>query len=524
MLKHRFFAPSNYYNRYLVGIALLIIGLPFSKFLMSTAQFFLLGNWLLFYRNPIDSFKSFFNNRVALILSGIYLLHVVGMLYSSDLKYGLDELRKKLPLLFLPVIIASSPIIHKEHIKLLLKIFVVSVLASSLVSFAIYSGITGKEIIDIRTITIFVSHIRFSLMVCFSIIISAYLFLNETNNYRYIFLILIGWFIYMLFILESITGLSLLALTIFLLLTFYIFKNSSKKIQYIYFFSVLTIIMVAIGYVITIYQKVSNVTPIDFSSLDKQSANGELYYHNTESKEHENGNYIWIYIANNELKNTWNELSHIPFDSLDLKGNPIQYTLVRFLASKGLRKDRDGLLKLTKQEITAIEKGIANVEYLQNSSIHKRLHQIIWEIYNYKNGYNPNGHSLTMRLEFWKAAWGIIKENPLLGVGTGDVNNAFLEQYNKIKSPLDSHNRLRAHNQYLEIAVALGIIGLFIFLFCIAYPIWLNKNELNFIYASFIIIALGSMITEDTLETQAGVTFFALFNSLLLIKGENTSK
>jgi hypothetical protein len=42
----------------------------------------------------------------------------------------------------------------------------------------------------------------------------------------------------------------------------------------------------------------------------------------------------------------------------------------------------------------------------------------------------------------------------------------------------------------------------------------------DYFYYVFLIIALSSMLTEDTLETQAGVTYFALFNSLLLLQGE----
>lgn len=516
----RFFAPSNYYQRYLIGIALLIIALPFSKFLMSVAQFFLLGNWLLLYRNPTKSFQAFFKNKPALILSGIYLIHVLGMLYSSDLKYGMDELRKKLPLLFLPVIAASSPLIQKQHLIQLLKLFTVTVFASSLVSIAIFSGITGKEIIDIRTISIFVSHIRFALMICFAALLSAYFFITEKNNIRYLFLFFVFWMTGMLLLLESMTGLTILGLATFILLSYYVLKCDKQLLKAAYFSAVLISIASIAIYLISIYQKISYVQPVDYSSLDKQSASGEFYYHNTENLEHENGNLIWIYVTNDELKNTWNQISSISLDSLDLKGNPIRHTLIRFLASKGLRKDREGILSLTSAEIKAIEKGIANVEYMESSSINDRIHQIIWEIYNYKLGNNPNGHSLTMRLEFWKAALGIIKENFWLGVGTGDVNNTFLEQYEKINSPLDSHNRLRAHNQYLEITVALGIIGFFSFIFCLFFPVWLNRKNLNYFYVAFLIIALTSMLTEDTLETQAGVTFFALFNTFLLIKGE----
>lgn len=520
MIFFRLFHPSYYYHRYLIGIALLIIGLPFSKFLMSVAQFYLLANWLFFYRNPLISFQAFFKNKSALILSGIYIIHLLGMLYSEDLKYGLDELRKKLPLLFLPVIVASSPLIQKHHLIQLLKLFVVTVFASSLVSLAIFLGITGKEIIDIRQISIFVSHIRFALMICFSALISGYFLMLETSKLRYLYLFFAFWMIAMLMLLESITGLAILMLCSFLLISYYILVKSNKKLKIIYFSCIIIAVASLAIYLNNIYHQVSYIKKVDYSLLDKQSANGELYYHNTESLEHENGNLIWIYVANDELKNTWSELSSIPLDSLDLKGNPIRHTLIRFLASKGLRKDREGLLSLSKEEIKAVEKGIANVEYMDASSITDRIHQIIWEIYNYKMGYNPNGHSLTMRLEFWKAAIGIIKENFWFGVGTGDVNKAFLIQYEKVNSPLDLHNRHRAHNQFLEIAVALGVLGLIAFLFCILYPIWINRKNINYFYVTFIIIALSSMLTEDTLETQAGITFFALFNTSLLVKGE----
>lgn len=516
----RLFHPKHYYYRYLIGMAILIIGLPFSKFLMSVAQFYLLANWLFFYRNPLISFQAFLKNKPALILSGIYIIHLLGMLYSEDLNYGLDELRKKLPLFFLPVIVASSPLIQKYHLKQLLNLFIITVFASSLVSLAIFMGITGKEIIDIRQISIFVSHIRFALMICFSALISIYFFLHETSKLRYLYLYFLFWMVAILILLESITGLVILMLCSFLLISYYIIIKGNKKLKIIYFLGIIITVTSLAVYFNNIYQQVSHVKKVDYSLLDKQSASGEFYYHNTENFEHENGNLIWIYIANDELNNTWNQLSSIPLDSLDLKGNPIRHTLIRFLASKGLRKDREGLLTLSNDEIKAVEKGIANVEYMEASSITDRVHQIIWEIYNYKMGYNPNGHSLTMRLEFWKAAIGIIKENFWLGVGTGDVKKAFSEEYEKINSPLDLHNRHRAHNQFLEIAVALGIIGLMVFLFCMLYPIWINRKNINYFYTTFIIIALSSMLTEDTLETQAGITFFALFNTLLLIKGE----
>jgi O-antigen ligase len=145
-----------------------------------------------------------------------------------------------------------------------------------------------------------------------------------------------------------------------------------------------------------------------------------------------------------------------------------------------------------------------------------RLHEIAWEIDVYKKTGNPNGHSLTQRFEYWKTATRIIKNNLLFGVGTGDLGLAFQEEYNKSNSVLEQRWRLRSHNQYLSIAVGMGIIGLLWFLLTLFYPMFKLNMQSNFLYLSFFVIAIVSFLTEDTLETQAGVTFFAAFNSYFL--------
>jgi O-antigen ligase len=121
-----------------------------------------------------------------------------------------------------------------------------------------------------------------------------------------------------------------------------------------------------------------------------------------------------------------------------------------------------------------------------------------------------------MRFEFWKTGWIIWKENFWLGVGTGDLQDSFNKKYEDLKSSLEKQWRYRAHNQFLSIAIAFGLFGLIYFISVIILSgITATKNK-NFFYLIFLCVALLSMLTEDTLETQAGVTFFAFFNSLLL--------
>jgi len=76
--------------------------------------------------------------------------------------------------------------------------------------------------------------------------------------------------------------------------------------------------------------------------------------------------------------------------------------------------------------------------------------------------------------------------------------------------------RWRSHNQFLSIFVGFGVFGLVWFLFAIFYPPIALKRFDDFFYLVFILIALLSMMTEDTIESQMGVTFFAFFYSFFL--------
>jgi O-antigen ligase len=102
------------------------------------------------------------------------------------------------------------------------------------------------------------------------------------------------------------------------------------------------------------------------------------------------------------------------------------------------------------------------------------------------------------------------------GVGTGDVQKAFDEEYGQENSRLSKEFRHRGHNQYLTFALTFGIGGFLFFIFSLFYPIFKMKKQSDYFYATFFVIAFISMLTEDTLETQAGVTFFAFFNSFFL--------
>jgi O-antigen ligase len=181
-----------------------------------------------------------------------------------------------------------------------------------------------------------------------------------------------------------------------------------------------------------------------------------------------------------------------------------------------LRKDAQGVMALPDEDIRNIEQGVANYNNWKHPGLHARLSSTLFEYNLYRRFNNPNGGSLSQRIEFTRASFHIIRQHPWFGVGTGDVPQAFAQTYDEIHSPLHEEFRFRAHNQYLAIAVAFGLVGLAFFLFVLFYPWCSSKRNHTYLYMVFLCIMLLSMFPEDTLETQAGATLFAFFESLLL--------
>ena len=497
---------------YLLGLIVLVVGLSLSNYLMSLGQLILSVNWVLdnkvFYK-----FKTFFNNKPALIFTSIFLIHVIGLIYTSDFNYALKDLRIKLPLLGLPIIFTTSGLISKKRFHLIIYTYITAVLFGTFVG--VYNYINHSYIDIHEIVSPFISHIRFSLNICLVLCIIIYFIFKEkqiNNLIKILMLILFCWLLYFLFILEAFTGIFILIILIISYLFYLIITNKKKVIKLAGILLFIAIPFSIYFYIHLLYNKNYDVKPIDFSKLDKTTPYGNPYQQDTLNWTVENGNHLGIYICLPELKETWNKRSKINIDSNDLQHQLLSNTLIRFLNSKGLRKDANGVNVLSNAEIKAIEGGCANVNYLSGHPISARIYKIMYEMNMYKHTGNTKGYSVIQRLELIKASLNIIKNNFWFGVGTGDMVKAYDQQLHDMHSDLYG-TKLRSHNQYLSIFSALGLFGFLIFLTALFYPVILNKRISNYYFLTFFIIFLLSMLNEDTIESQAGVTFFAFFYS-----------
>ncbi|NQU81937.1 MAG: hypothetical protein HQ543_10495, partial [Bacteroidetes bacterium] len=178
MFNHRII---NHLNIYFLGLILIAVSLPLSKFVLSVSIFILLGNWILEgeFKKKLNILKS---RRSVLIFSLIVIIHIIWLLKTGDIHSGLHDIQIKLPLLALPLIIGTSRGLEKKQVSIILLFFITAVTIASLIIAFIFFGFSGIAVDNIKEASVFISHIRFSLMVNIAIFIFA-LFVFDNPYY-----------------------------------------------------------------------------------------------------------------------------------------------------------------------------------------------------------------------------------------------------------------------------------------------------------------------------------------------------
>jgi O-antigen ligase len=125
-------------------------------------------------------------------------------------------------------------------------------------------------------------------------------------------------------------------------------------------------------------------------------------------------------------------------------------------------------------------------------------------------------NSTTGRMEIWKESMEILQDNWLIGTGTGDVKDELMKTYEKHQFHYALEKKLNAHNQFLQVWLTLGIVGLLLLILSLAVPIYRLKSQGQPLFALFALVIILNSMTESILEVQKGVLFFVFFYSLLV--------
>ena len=494
---------------FLMTLALYMLAIPFSRFMMSLAGVILVVNWFLegfLERNLLQKVSQVLNSKILLAILLCYFVHLLWFISTKNIPFALQNIWIKVPLFFIPIIFYTNKPLQRNEIRLILAIYVLGVLFSSLYGFF---SCLHHAFDDKRSMAVFISYVRFELNVCFAIFVSFYL-LWQKDGWKLVKIFAVCaliWFLFLLIYAGLMTGIVLLIAISCVLIIREIIRQKKPLLRAVAL-SLFLLTLSGMTLYISITAKNYFIAPPFDSTTTERTADGNAYASDFDKRYIENGNYVFAYLCEPELEAAWNRRSTIDYSELS-------FTLIRYLNSKGLHKDRLAVESLANEDIAHIENGIANVAYVHRLAFVKRLYELFWEINDYHQTQTVVGYSFAQRLELWKISLFAIQKHPLLGVGTGDVRAAFANELEEKDSPLAFTNK-RSHNQYFTFTIAFGIVGLLLILFSIVYPtVALNKFK-SPLFLIFFLIVILSLFTEDTLEQQDGVTFFAFFYSFFL--------
>ncbi len=506
------FSKELHRKIYLFALVTSPLGLLLGRFPGSLPMVIMGANWLL-EGGFTQKWKLLKNNVLFYVLISLFLLYVVGLLYSSHVDNAIEEIRIALPMLALPLMVLSSAPIGKAEIRYTCMALILGCVLNTL--WCLIYGFVLHHIEEGRNLSRFMSHIRLGMLIDLAFLACVYLMLTSKEVLgKLVYVLCMFYLLFVLYALSLMSGLVILLIVLCGISLYYLLK---QKLAYQILASTVFVVLILLGLRMILQLSASQLQGniSDYNAMKKENVKGRPYICFDSLGVLENGHYVYRNIQLEDLRRTWNK--RVPTDTFSYSGQhnlKRYYVLLRYLSSAGLNKDEDGVLALSATDIQNIRNNITNVDFVYWSYLHKRLYELVNEYADFKNGGEVNGHSFALRLRYWQAAKMSIASHWFFGVGSGDVQASLDAIYEKHFPEISKKYYLKPHNQFLTVMMTYGIVGLLVFLCMLFYPLFYLRKYLSPLYAVFFVILMLSFITEDTLGTQAGMGYYTIFNTL----------
>jgi O-antigen ligase len=494
-----------------------VVVLPFSQALVSIFGGIVLGVALLedTWKNKIKRFKE---NRILLCIPAIFMIYLISFIIFYKDGNTLYDLKKALFFLIIPIAFMLGKPLSDIQKRWLFYAFALAIFVATVVALFNWYFKSETANFGIHKISL-ISHIRFSFQL---ILIFWFLVIVVQKNYKILTVRLITglllfafYFLAFLFFQQSLTGLIAFGGSLFF--SVYLLILIQKKYRKVLLSLLFGTILIPVLYVLWVVYSFYSIEKINKESIEKTTSLGNYYIHDFENLAVENGHYTFLYICHDEMRMEWNKISNIKYDDVRPNGYPLYATLIRYMTSKGLRKDAEGIKSLTPHDIQNVENGIANIIYSEKKySIYPRIYQTVWEFYMYSSTGDPSYQSFSQRIEYAKAAITIIKKNFWFGIGAGNWKEEFKKTYISSNSKLEEGLYASSHNQYLNYVVKFGFIGLLIIMFFIIYPVLKTKSYNDVLFLIFLVFLCFANFADSNFETHMGSSFFLFFYCLFV--------
>jgi len=153
-----------------------------------------------------------------------------------------------------------------------------------------------------------------------------------------------------------------------------------------------------------------------------------------------------------------------------------------------------------------------------SNTVKKRAVQAVHQIELYQTGnYNT---SVGLRFEMWKSALRSIEKSPIYGLGWHGLQKDRTEQFENQEITETVYKFTHAHNQYLENAARVGVIGLVSLLAIFISPLYLfyqylssvdvKKKALATSGIAVVIVFSFGCLTQALFNTQFALLFYVL--------------
>jgi O-antigen ligase len=124
--------------------------------------------------------------------------------------------------------------------------------------------------------------------------------------------------------------------------------------------------------------------------------------------------------------------------------------------------------------------------------------------------------SMNGRYDRWIVAVDLIKKSPFLGRGSGSEIPLLRESYFNRKMYGPYIFSLNAHNQYLSFLITSGVVGLLVYLGSLTWGLRHSIKNKDILLFSFIILTIVVSFSEDMLDVNKGIFFYAFFYSFFI--------
>ena len=152
----------------------------------------------------------------------------------------------------------------------------------------------------------------------------------------------------------------------------------------------------------------------------------------------------------------------------------------------------------------------------------EKEHYLDFTYYMFRHGDKSGSLSDLGRLNSYVVAFDLIKQHPMIGVGTGDMKGEMEQGYARLYPETQKENMLIPHNQFLVVALGCGIPAMLLFTVWVFMPLArLRKDRQSFFLFMVWFLLFLQLMIEPVLEIQLGVFVYTFFLMMQMHEQEN---